>query len=341
MMIVMDRRIVISYKSLEEIKGLVKNSLRSSNKSTDATAVQDLTSLRHEIERVRNEIKMNLMYLKEKDRDGEDTFLSLVVSAVQNLNNAWSKIFRTLGGTFKPQFMYAALDSNLLVLEFYMLAIFEAFRRHLNKQIITRIFDMHKSISKKIQVVIQTFQEASPDSLNIDTKKVLFSLTDLLDKNSNQFIKKKIELESGILLQDDHLNEFFNECYVLKYIKDTFLVREYVLCQYESRDKKIQPCILLIDVMCNLTAILYDPRQFDKFIDTFQYQRWSKEYIIMSHPAGNMNIGVDNQSKLLRLNLLGFDTPQSFTFRLEDVEAASLTAFLACIKTSNDSKYIL
>ena len=94
-------------------------------------------------------------------------------------------------------------------------------------------------------------------------------MTDLLDRTSNQFIKKKIELESGILLQEEHLNEFFNECYLLKYIKDTFLVREYVLCQYETRDKKLQPCILLIDVMCNLIAILYDPRQFDKSIDTF------------------------------------------------------------------------
>ena len=70
------------------------------------------------------------------------------------MNNAWSKAFRTLGGSFKPQFMFAALDNNLVVLEFYMVSVFEAFRRNLNKQIIARLFDMHKSISKKIQALI-------------------------------------------------------------------------------------------------------------------------------------------------------------------------------------------
>ena len=50
--------------------------------------------------------------------------------------------------------MFAALDNNLVVLEFYMVSVFEAFRRNLNKQIIARLFDMHKSISKKIQALI-------------------------------------------------------------------------------------------------------------------------------------------------------------------------------------------
>ena len=61
----------------------------------------------------------------------------------------------------------------------------------------------------------------------------------------------------------------------------------------------------------------------------------------MSHPSGNMNIGVDNAAKLLRLNLLGFDTPQAFTFRFEDVEESSLATFMACLKTSTETKYIL
>ena len=70
--------------------------------------------------------------------------------------------------------MFAALDNNLVVLEFYMVSVFEAFRRNLNKQIIARLFDMHKSISKKIQALIQSYKDASPDSSKIDSKKALF-----------------------------------------------------------------------------------------------------------------------------------------------------------------------
>ena len=145
-----------------------------------------------------------------------------------------------------------------------MLLLFERLYRFLVKSVVPKLFDVHAHISELLKQGVETVNKLSQTTgVVMEKKDVLFSLSSMLDKNLRRFVKRKICLDSKLILADVDLKEFFEECYDLKYPLDSYMCRLSLPCTYEFK-AKLHKMNLFLDCAGNLSSILYNPKSLDK-----------------------------------------------------------------------------
>ena len=178
--------------------------------------------------------------------------------------SSFSKLIRNMMKVPRTNESYVSLDSNCLLLEFYLLIIFQYTYFHITDNI-QRILKIQKSVEAKLKLLLSSLEEIESFGVNFPSETTprpntrsfgnksqpdddRFLLKKLLDKPYSKFIKSRINLPHGVKLEDSHIEEYFEDKKYLLYFSKSFLVQKFIKCSCNSKDKKTTNAFIILDV---------------------------------------------------------------------------------------------
>lgn len=279
--------------------------------------IEDFKNFKSNCSKFLNEIKEILYNQEEKC----NLYLKLLETKVGHYVNSMGKMLRDLTESQKNMVKFTTYETNCFILEFHLIVVLEAFRRDLVKRVFSPIYGAHKELVEKLsnaEEILTTLQIENKCPIKSD-----FSLAKTLENHHRRFIKKKINLDSKIILTSEALLEFFVESYSMNYHSNSFFCSKYYRCMGQDKDFKEQ-CVIVVDCIGNLVCVKYDMKLFDKKIEDLLLKNWARTNLRFVHHISETKMYFQEKNltfTLAPMSAYSNEQAISYNFKAEDIQA--------------------
>ena len=323
-------KLLATKEYLTKVKSQVKTRLEG--QSLSQKDAENLSDFKQYLITFTDEISTRRLELEDMWRIIEDTeggycHLSTLLLAFQGYIASISKYTKKIESKSKTSISLAK-TKNPFILEFDMLLLYQRLYRFLIKSIVPKLFDVHAHITKTLQQGVEVVNKLTQRSgIEILSKDLQFSLSSMLDKNLRRFVKRKICLESKLILVDEDLREFFEECYELKYPLETFMCKHSLPCTYEFKSK-LHKLNLFLDCAGNLSAILYNPKSLDKPLINLEPQKWITDHVLFTEHSSTLTISYDLPSSSITIKAYEGELPMTYKLIVDASNSQSASSLV-------------
>jgi hypothetical protein len=193
-----------------------------------------------------NELE-KLEFKETEEKEGLTVIESVLLTNLFHFTSCFSNMVRKLEKEKVANPSIRTNDEvNCQVLELNLLLSFENIRRDLFNRVLPFLFQVVEELKLRLdsgQKIVDGLKLGA--KLKVDLSAGQVRLAALIEPQMKRFIKKKIGMESKIIMKDDDLEDFFRDFYPFKYCEVSYLCRAFLECIEERRNKK---CLLMIDV---------------------------------------------------------------------------------------------